>query len=76
MASSWTLRQSRVRDAAAGLRAEGRGVEREEEAAWIEESSAGVGARRTIFLDCKVIRWRDGEKGGLRMPSLGVIMNF
>lgn len=76
MASSWTLRQSWLRDAVAGLRAEGRGDERDEEAAWREESSAGVGARRTIFLVWRVGRWRDGEKGGLRMPSLGVIMNF
>ncbi len=76
MASSWTLRQSRLRDGAAVLSAEGRGVEREEEAAWREESSAGVGARRTIFLNWRVVRWRNGEKGGLRMPSFGVIMNF
>ena len=41
------------------------------------ESSEGRGARRTIFLLRRVERRRDGsEKGGLMMPSFGVIMNF
>ena len=42
-----------------------------------EDSSLAVGARRMIFLDWRVLRAREGlEKGGLRMPILGVIMNF
>lgn len=41
------------------------------------ESSLGVGARRTIFLDRRLLSGREGlGKGGLRTPSLGVIMNF
>lgn len=41
------------------------------------DSSEGKGARRTIFLLRSVERRSKGsEKGGLRMPSLGVIMNF
>ena len=41
-----------------------------------EASSAGVGARRTIFFDLRVLSRRVSANGGLRMPSLGVIMNF
>ena len=42
-----------------------------------EDSSEGVGARRTIFLLRSVRSWRvESENGGLRRPSLGVIMNF
>ena len=62
----------------AALRAEKRGEARAaEEAVERAESSVGRGARRTIFLVRRVERGSDGsEKGGLRMPSLGVIMNF
>lgn len=51
----------------------GRGVARggAREASW-----AGVGARRTIFFDLRVVSWRVSAKGGLRMPIFGVIMNF
>ena len=73
MASSCALRQSRWRVGWAGLSA---GVE-EREGGAMEESSAGVGARRTIFLEWSVLRAREGVvKGGLRTPSLGVMMNF
>ena len=41
-----------------------------------EESSDGVGARSTIFFEVKVASEMSAEKGGLRIPSLGVIMNF
>ena len=42
-----------------------------------EDNSLVVGASRTIFLDWRVLRARKGsEKGGLRMPIFGVIMNF
>ena len=41
------------------------------------DSSDGRGARRTTFLLRSVDRRSEGsEKGGLRMPSLGVIINF
>lgn len=79
MASSWSLRQSRLRDGVAGLREEadeevarGFGIGAE-----MEERSEAVGARRTIFLEERVVKGMEGSvKGGLRMPSLGVIMNF
>lgn len=49
-----------------------RGVGRE-----MEDISEAVGASRTIFLCCRVVMGRDGSaKGGLRRPSLGVIMYF
>ena len=39
--------------------------------------SVGVGARRVILRLVRVERGREGEeKGGLRRPGLGVIMNF
>lgn len=39
--------------------------------------SAAVGARRRIFLETRVFRGGEGvAKGGLRTPSLGVMMNF
>ena len=41
-----------------------------------EASSAGVGARSTIFLDLRVLSRGESANGGLRMPSLGVIINF
>lgn len=41
----------------------------------MEDSSVAVGARRTIFLDVRIVRGVAG-KGGLSMPGLGVIMNF
>ena len=43
----------------------------------MEERSEAVGARRMIFLEERVVRGMEGSaKGGFRMPSLGVIMNF
>ena len=50
---------------------------REEGGDWErEERSEGEGARRRIFLERRVDRWREEEKGGLRRPSLGVMRNF
>ena len=79
MASSWTLRQSRLRDGVAGLMADAdEEVVREVGVgALTEERSDAVGARRTIFFDESAVKDMEGSaKGGLRMPSLGVIMNF
>ena len=41
-----------------------------------EASSAGVEARRTTFFDPRALSGRGSANGGLKMPSLGVIMNF
>ena len=42
-----------------------------------EESSEGRGARRMTFLERREVRGRMGfGKGYLRMPTLGVMMNF
>ena len=59
--------RGRVRDAAD-----------EEEEAESDESSEAVGASRVIFLDVREARSTAtvAEKGGLRMPSSGVIINF
>ena len=77
MASSWTLRQSPRGDGDPGFKV----VVGERRFGWYrddsEDRSAAVGARRTIFLDCRLVRGTEGSpKGGLRIPSLGVIINF
>ena len=75
VASSWTFRQLRWRVGAAAFI---EGIARVLGVGWeMEEKSVAVGARRTTFLDWRLLSGRDGlEKGGLRMPNLGVIMNF
>ena len=35
-----------------------------------------MGASRTIFFDLRILSGRGSVNGGLRMPSLGVTMNF
>ena len=78
VASSWTFRQSRFRAGAAVLTGDGR--ERVLDTAEDrdnDESSEGVGARRTIFLFRSVLRRSSGlGNGALRRPSFGVIINF
>ena len=46
------------------------------DAADSEESSEAVGARSVTFFEVKEARGMVAEKGGLRIPSLGVIMYF
>ena len=77
VASSWTFFQSRWRAGVAGLVIDVEARDEDLEAEARDESSLGVGARTTIFLDWRLLRGRDGSlKGGLRTPTLGVIMNF
>lgn len=77
IASSWRFFQSFVRAGAAALIGDTLGEARDTaEDAEREDSSEGVGARSVVFFEARVASEMLVEKGGLRMPTLGVIMNF